>query len=375
MTDASAIARPQPVRDRWGRYILAGDTYTRVTTITKTLSDTHALTGWKQRMVAHGLAQRPDLVALAATSHPDNDRRQLDQVVDQALEAAASAAGANRGTALHQATETIDQGGTAPELPGDLNQRIALYTETIHNAGIRFDTAHIEQIVAVDNWGGDGTAEKIAGTVDRVAVLADGRRMVADLKTGRTLQYSQQEIAMQLGLYQAHDRTYDPGTDRFGKRIADLDPRYGLVIHLPSSTDVPTCHLHLVDLAAGLEAVDYALWVRGWRKRRDLFNEYSTTPAPPAADPAQPFDVDADVEWLRWRIKHIADNPKALMGLRHEWPVDVPKPLPDRLTVEQGRTLAAVCDTIETRYQLPLHPYTNPPGTPTKPTRKGNPNQ
>jgi hypothetical protein len=57
--------------DRYGRYKLVDPAtgevrpYTRATTFAKSISDTFTLSLWSQRMVAKGLAMRPDLVGAA----------------------------------------------------------------------------------------------------------------------------------------------------------------------------------------------------------------------------------------------------------------------------------------------------------------------
>jgi hypothetical protein len=92
----------EPKRDRWGRPLItpAGGgkpvAYTRATTLAKTLEDEASLANWKMRQVAVGLARRPDLVALASTT---DDKRRLDDITQQALDAAASSARANVGLA------------------------------------------------------------------------------------------------------------------------------------------------------------------------------------------------------------------------------------------------------------------------------------
>ena len=68
VVNVDQIARPEPGRDRYGRYLIEGVPHTRTTTITKTLTDAQALTNWKLRMVAKGLAQRDDLLSLASTT-------------------------------------------------------------------------------------------------------------------------------------------------------------------------------------------------------------------------------------------------------------------------------------------------------------------
>ena len=93
-----ALIRPEPKRDRFGRYVINGTPYTRATTYAKSLEDMFNLSAWMQRQVAMGLAKRPDLLARAASTRPE-ERKQLDKICDDAREAAAASSGANLGTA------------------------------------------------------------------------------------------------------------------------------------------------------------------------------------------------------------------------------------------------------------------------------------
>ena len=105
-------------RDRWGRPLITPVDggkpipYTRVSTLAKALDDKTALTDWKCRQIAIGLAARPDLVT--KTKACGDDKRALKEVVQEALSAAQSDRAANVGTALHAFTEKIDA-GAAPE--------------------------------------------------------------------------------------------------------------------------------------------------------------------------------------------------------------------------------------------------------------------
>ena len=94
MTDFNAAdAIP---RDRWGRpMIVPADggkpvAYTRVSTLAKVLDDKTALTRWKQRQTAIGMSMRPDLVAKAGAKR--DDKRTVDEVVEEAMVAASSSA-------------------------------------------------------------------------------------------------------------------------------------------------------------------------------------------------------------------------------------------------------------------------------------------
>ena len=81
-----------PRTDRYGRYWMpdpvTGEekSFTRTTTWAKSLSDQWALTDWKTRMTAKGIATRDDLRALAAALPIDSGKKQLNEVAQQAIE-------------------------------------------------------------------------------------------------------------------------------------------------------------------------------------------------------------------------------------------------------------------------------------------------
>ena len=161
-------------RDRWGRpmvYPPGGKKpvpYTRCTTYVGVLEDTYNLSRWQQRMVALGLADRPDLM-LAVAAHRD-ERDKLNEICGSALDAAKAGAAATTGTALHALTEKVDRDlplGVIPEAYiADLEQ----YRETTAPLTVKA----IEQFRVLDSL-------KIGGTTDRVVEYL-GRYYIADVK-------------------------------------------------------------------------------------------------------------------------------------------------------------------------------------------------
>ena len=290
-------------RDRYGRPLVvppAGGkpvAYTRCTTFVDALDSKEGLMRWKARMTALGLAARPDLALAVQSTNPD-DKRALDSVVEQALDAAKASAAATTGTALHQLTERIDEGGTLTGLALPDEHRSSL--DAYRRATEHLEWAAIEQFRVHDDL-------KIGGTADRVAVI-DGASVICDIKTG-SIDYPG-KFAMQLAVY-AHSQVYDHNT---GKRHSDspsADLERGLIIHLPAGGG--ECTLHWIDLAAGWEAVDIARQVRQWRsksnskaKDRRLLQPYIGQPAGP--DPMQ-----------SWIDRATAlDDPNKLRDLWHE---------------------------------------------------------
>lgn len=251
-----------PKRDRWGRYLLPDpDTgkeraWTRATTLSSTLADTYGLTQWQLRMVAKGLGMRQDLLALAAAAHVD-DKDTLNRVANDAKEAAGSSAGANSGTALHSFTEAVDR-GEDPQVPPPWAADIAAYRQTLAEHQITVHPEWIERITVVPRF-------EVAGTFDRIITLPGGRRVIADVKTGKDLSYSWCEIAVQLALYANASHMW--ATDHWEK-LPVLDPNEAVVIWLPVGQ--ARCELHTVDTAAGWEMAAVAYGVRQWRARRNL---------------------------------------------------------------------------------------------------------
>ena len=263
--------RPDPERDRWGRYVIPHPTtgkktsWTRATTFSSSISDTFGLTKWGNRMVALGLAARSDLLAQVATvTDPDDKdaKRLLDGICNQAKEHAGASTRANLGTALHSFAEHVDAGHDIT-IPAPHDADIAAYRAAMDAAGITIDPTHIERIVTVPDY-------TVAGTFDRLVTMPDRRLLVADLKTGRDLSYSWTEIVIQLALYANAATIFDTGTGEHTP-MPDVDKSQALVMHLPAGE--ATCTLYLIDIARGWETARLCDEVRTWRKAKKLAEE------------------------------------------------------------------------------------------------------
>jgi len=254
--------------------------WTRATTVSNTLADRYGLEKWAQRNTVLGLGLRQDLYAQAASATA-GDKQTLDRVAEQAQEAAKASSGANLGSALHRFTERIDAGEEFNVIP-PWNKDIDAYQRTMKAAGVQIVPGWIERVVVVPQI-------EVAGTLDRVVTVNGEGPYIADVKTGQdVVKYGMNEIALQLAIYAGAthgwlgDATSVPRNDRWGRytlpRPSDQPDAYeqmvgvsrdrALVIHLPAGK--AECHLHWVDIAAGREAVLQAIWVREWRKRKDL---------------------------------------------------------------------------------------------------------
>ena len=261
--------------------------WTRVTTIANTLADRYALEQWAQRQTVLGLGARQDLYALAASSTAE-DKDQLNQIVEQAQEAAKSRSGANLGTALHRLTQRVDTGELL-DVPATWRPDIDAYLQTLADRRVRVYEDWIERVVIIPQL-------HAAGTIDRLVTIGDSLTFrVADLKTGAEAPKYVNETALQLALYANASYAWRGSADliqrdRYGRYLLpdpDIDPDaydpmppvdtdVAMLIHLPVETG--TCALHEIDIKAGKEAVRLAVAVREWRKRRDLSWPYNPAP-------------------------------------------------------------------------------------------------
>lgn len=288
---ATVAPRRQEIpRDRWSRPLILparGDkpvAYTRASGVGKIIDNTNALESWKVRKALVGVAMRPDLSALIHShvrTHDDPaSKKVINQAAREAQEAAGSLARANLGTALHAFTEDIDAGHDVT-IPAEYQADIDAYKQA--TAG--FKVVGIEEFVVDDDL-------KVAGTFDRIVELTEpfeskyagtlpaGTRLVADNKTGRdVVNYGQGAISVQLAIY-ANSKKYELLTVTDGgvkaKRTAlKVNTDIAICIHLPVGEG--RCTIYEVDIRAGYEAAQQAMWVKAWQKRKNLFEAIPET--------------------------------------------------------------------------------------------------
>lgn len=345
MTDTWDTIKVEPERDRFGRYVIhpakggKPKSYTRATTVAETLDDRYNLEAWKVRTTALGIVQRPDLYA-AIASTPADEKQRLNKLCDQAREAAAGSAGANLGTALHRFTERLNRGEDVV-VPAPWDADINAYMSALDASRYHINEKYLERIVVVEKIG-------VAGMFD--LILTDGiDAWIADLKTGATLDFSWGAIAVQLALYAHADTLYDPQS-KTHEAMPAVDQEKAIVIHLPAGK--ATCTLYEVDIAAGWEAAQHALWAREWRKKKGLAtpcfsSSASASPSSAASaqsssasttadativgggeqapaltvEPAPPADVTRRTALVD-RVKAL--RPEQLTELAAKWPIDVP---------------------------------------------------
>lgn len=245
-------------RDRWGRPLInpvnggKAEPYTRVSTMSKALDDTSNLMKWGQRMTLMGAAKRPDLIALAQST---DDRRALNDAVEQAMTAANSQKAANTGTALHSFAEQLDLGQiTMDEVPEAYQPHMTAYQQIMSEADI--GVIACEQFIVQDEL-------KAAGSFDRL-VTYDGEVMIADLKTGSNVKFMATATALQVAIY-AHGKLYD--IEEGVRHDLPVSLKRGLLIHLPQDAPEEGA-IYELDLTEGYRLARLALDVRNGRKAK-----------------------------------------------------------------------------------------------------------
>ena len=252
------LPHADPPRDRWGRPVIDGNTYTRVSTLAKVLDDTRALMLWNARITALGLARSEDLIAAIATTDPD-DKQKLNKIVAQAQERAQSTAKATIGTAIHAATEILDRGGDLDGLPDKVKGAANAYRDTM----ARWNLEPLAAELFVVNREADA-----AGTFDRL-LQGPNRAVIMDIKTSAnpdTAEWAGLAWALQLATY-ARAKPWLPGRGivdwaDLGLPTPDLDR--GLIVHILQGTG--QVRLFSVDLRAGWIAAQLARDVIAVRK-------------------------------------------------------------------------------------------------------------
>lgn len=262
--------------------------YTRATTYIAVLEDRFRLELWQQRMVAIGLADRPDLLVSVAAHR--SDREALDDLVRHAKEAARATAGARTGSALHSLTEQHDRGEQVKVPPA-----YAPDLEAYKDATRDLESVAIEQFCVNDKLRVGGTFDRLVRYVD-----ADGNagHYIADIKTG-SIDFGHLKHAMQFAMY-ANSIPYDITTHTRFDYPPDLDRTKAILIHLPQGEG--RCELHWVDISAGWEAVKVATSVRAWRNRKHLLTPFVESGPPTSTQLAILSNVD-DPESIRRLIR------------------------------------------------------------------------
>lgn len=330
------------------------------------LDDESALVLWKIDRAMDGIASSPALAAKVVAAG-NTGRKQLRE---EAINKGRGEEASELGTALHAMTVKFEADPTW-QAPPPFDADLRVFVETLMAAGIV--SAFTEIPMCNDEYRAAGTADRIFLTT-RELVTPDGTRIppgmyiMGDIKTGSKLDYSLPGYTIQLAIY-AGGYVYDLDKDERQFPPANLNQKWGLLVHLPAGTG--TCRLVWVDLEVGRHGADLVRSVRQWRKRDwaemvftmpddDVINllEQSlgaTVEVDRRLDVDDPaIDWNGDMtEFALKRIAVIGTHSEARAMLMRLWPEHVPpirKQQPDN---EQLKEILDVLDKVETAFSLP----------------------
>lgn len=245
---------------QFGRYNLPNpetgeaQKWTRASRFAESLEDQYGIMKWKQRMAVKGVSSRQDMVALAQSLDPEEDKKALDDLCFQATTVAQGDRRSNLGTALHKITERYDRGEDLKNLRPELSQGLGAYIDLKRREGIQTNKSYIERVTVVPELG-------VAGTMDRIVMWKDSPT-IADLKTGELDERGMGKIALQLALYAHGAGLYNVQTEKW-ERMPNRRMDVGLILHVPVGKDHGD--LYEVDIAKGWQACLLAKAVRDWR--------------------------------------------------------------------------------------------------------------
>lgn len=250
--------------------------YTRASTVAKTLEDTWMLDAWTRRMMLIGfqrsLALQADLDQLL-TEHPCLDppadygsvlarelRGPLNQMAEEAAHRAGATYAAEFGTATHAWCEWVDLGmGHLCQVPEMFRPWVIAHRRVLADEGLRIDPAWTERIVLNTQFG-------IAGTLDRLFWI-NGVLYLGDIKTSRGMDYSWLYFAIQLAIY--HGAQYVLSLDgTHWEPMPVLNPDTVLISHLPRESP-DTARIVPLNMRFGYEALHTAMTVRRHRSRAE----------------------------------------------------------------------------------------------------------
>jgi hypothetical protein len=254
-------------RDQWGRPIImppdhephagctpkaCGKAYRRASTVAEAIDDHYGLDVWKQRLLAQGLAQRPDLVQSIHTAN----RQGLAEIVEAALDQGGANVASRNGSTMHALTDRLDRG---EDMPPGLPSNIVAMLEAYEQRMKRFTYLDGERFVVQDQI-------ECAGTYDRRLADENGTILIGDLKTGQNYKRIALKTAAQIAVYAAgKPYTLDGERDEHG-----ADRNRGVFIWLPwcEKPEQAQCELKWVDLRSGRQAILEARRLEDFRKMK-----------------------------------------------------------------------------------------------------------
>jgi hypothetical protein len=294
--------------------------------------------------VAHGAALRPDLVTKAAAVMHDD--RRLADCAEELFLAGKGDAAASIGTSIHEALARLNQGlVTFDELPAQFKPHAQAWQAALDAHGFEVVPEYVELRLVCD-------AFEVAGSTDALLRRkSDGRLVVADLKTGKSIAQRPIVYAVQCYLY-AHGVAYDVAT---GERTKlDIDTTVAYLFHIPASATAG-CAVYKLDLqGATADAAEVARQIHLLRK---TFPKATPLKSPASTQPLVKANQSRR-QWVEDRVRVVlAHSDAAKQELVRKWPPEVPPFKGDHQHTDiELNALVVVLTQIETNHDIPFGP-------------------
>lgn len=365
--------------------------YRRSSSAGKILDDESNLWDWKARTRILGAAYRPELMALASTLDPDTDKKQLRDIAEQCLEAGRGARRAIQGVAVHSMFDHVDLGHDWEPAP-QFKALVDAYVHALAFYGLVPEEVEVKCVH--DGYRLAGTLDRRYRTVRQLVapdgqIIPIGSYVLADTKTGQSLEYASGTYATQLAAY-ADSQRYDPATDERSEFDPPTYPDWALIVHaVPERESV---EIYWCDLNAGRQGLALAQMVYEWRRRTDLITpavaplravpqaespaEVPTEPQAASEPPEAPVEARSSGwnaydhpepspisdalyleirEWLRSRVLAVMQHSDvARKHLQRLWPEGVPGLKVEGHTLDQLDGIEQALNRVETDHSLPF---------------------
>lgn len=364
-------AGSMPTGGRWGWYRdHEGTERRRVSKLVKYVeTDTYNLDQWMKRQVGEGLAIRDDLVlALKAMGRPHpvegwskEDKKKINGIVKEAMDAAKQANGARTGTAMHDLTERLDRGedieSVVRGLPAKPAQSLRAYAFLRRANGWR--SIEIERTVDLPELEVRGTFDRVDEIPGLSALLGPGAcqygdecpdvglpghgdAVIVDVKTETAPWLNGMHICPQLGIYSRAKRMWRPlpGTVRvrFSASGDEVDVQNGEYVRMPCVRQDVGIVVHVLDG----DAVPYFVnLIEGWAAAVAAYEQASR-------EARSKRSLGAEGAWFV-QMPNVARPAPAQMVTEHAVAADYANPNRERLVgrdVIAGKAPSDVGDTL-----------------------------
>jgi hypothetical protein len=226
----------------------------RASTLKSGLIDKSGVGKWREALVAEGLATSPDLIDAAARASKIIDvrvkREKLREISEEAFKRAGGKDRSQLGTDVHSWHEKMTKGLDPGDVPEEYRTSVQALAQLLVDNHITM-IPELSERVAKLPFGAAGTIDNIVRWLN--PDTEDFEMVVADLKTGRTLEFAYLEMLLQLWQYanaeaMAVIRPNEPIS--YEPVPMDLRKDRALIFHVPMDG---TAQLYVMDLSGVYE--------------------------------------------------------------------------------------------------------------------------